>query len=705
MPVLDNHGGKVYFILALHNHQPVGNLGEVFEESFRRTYEPFIGVLERFPGVKVVLHYSGSLLDWLVENEPRFIGRLKKLVAGGRVEILGGGYYEPILPVIPDGDKIGQIRMLTSRLQELFGVKPRGMWLAERVWEPHLPRPINRAGIEYLAVDDTHFHDAGYTDLDHYYRTEEEGYPLDLFPISEELRYLIPFKEPGETIAFLEEHRDERRQGLFVLADDGEKFGGWPGTHESVYEEGWLEQFFTLLQEQGEWLQVVTFEEYRRLFPPRGPVYLPAGSYREMKEWSGGFWRNFFSRYPESNRLHKKMLMVRRLWEELPEGDVREQVQRLIWAGQCNCAYWHGVFGGLYLNFLRSSIWERLLLAERTAGEHLHDRPYLLLQRGDHAYSGAEEIYLSTDRWGLLFLPQLGGSLGELSWKPGAVNFLDTLTRRPEQYHQEYLEAEVTPPPPGEQAASIHHLRAVKEEGLLQRLFYDPYPRGGLIEHLFEEEGSPDRFERGEARGHLFMQPAEVELERLPGEEGHPGEGARLTFSQEGPPGEGWSLLLNKTVTVRAGEDGLQVDYRLVNRGEQEAAFIFGVEFNLAFLSGSDELCYYVIPGRSLEDRMLGSRGVEEAVERISLIDRRRDLGLELSWSRPARLWRMPVESVSHSESGLERSYQQSLLLMRWDIRLGGGESGALNLTLRASTAPEAEPRPVLAGKGREAGP
>jgi len=153
----------------------VGNLDDVLEQSFARTYEPFIDVLERFPAMRVALHYSGSLLDWLVERKPEFIGRLKRLAAAGQVEILGGAYYEPILPAIPDEDKIGQIRLLAERLEELFGVKPRGMWLAERVWEPHLPRPIRQAGMEYLALDDSHFRDAGCAELDPYYRTEEEG--------------------------------------------------------------------------------------------------------------------------------------------------------------------------------------------------------------------------------------------------------------------------------------------------------------------------------------------------------------------------------------------------------------------------------------------------------------------------------------------------------------------------------------------------
>ena len=679
----------------------MGNLDEVFEDNFRRSYEPFIAVLERFPSIKMALHYSGSLLDWLMEKRPDFIGRLKALADAGQVEILGGAYYEPILPAIPDEDKIGQIEMMSERLEELFGVRPRGMWLAERVWEPHLPRPISLAGIEYLALDDTHFHDAGYANRDHYYRTEEEGCPLDIFPINERLRYLIPFEDPGETISYLEERRDERRARLFVLADDGEKFGGWPGTHEAVYEQGWLEQFFTLLQENTAWLEAVTFDGYRRLFPPRGPVYLPTGSYREMKEWSGGFWRNFFSRYPESNRLHKKMLAVRRLWEELPEGESRDRAQQLLWAGQCNCAYWHGVFGGLYLNFLRAAIWQKLLQAEKVINEQLHPQPYLLIQRGDHAFSGREDLYISTDRYGLLFSPHLGGSLWELSWREGAVNFLDTLTRRPEPYHQEYLDKGAAPPVPEERATSIHHRRAVKEEGILERLFYDPYPRGALIEHFFKEEGTLEEFEKGEGLGRGYLvRPAVTGVERLPAGEGHPGEGVRLIFRREGQLDGERFLLLEKTVTLYAGEDSLQVGYRLHNESRAAAAFFFGVEFNFAFLSGSDDERYYLIPGRELEDRLLGSRGAEEMVEGVSLIDGRRDLALALSWSEPALLWRMPVETISNSESGLERSYQQSLLLPRWEIGLGGGEERAISLQLQVSRAAGSGRQPLLAGKG-----
>lgn len=674
--------------MALHNHQPVGNLNEVFINSFEQTYEPFISVLERHPKIKTSLHYSGSLLDWLIANRPDFLSRIRKLVEKGQVEIMGGAYFEPILPAIPDEDKIGQILLLSSRLEELFGTRPKGMWLAERVWEPHLARPIAEAGLEYLTVDDTHFHDAGYEELYHYYRTEEEGRVVDIFPINEELRYLIPFKPARETIDFLNDRRDDNYQRLFVLADDGEKFGGWPGTHKAVYEEGWLDQFFGLLEEHADWLKIVTFSEYRRLFHPTGPVYLPTGSYREMKEWSRGFWRNFFHRYPESNRMHKKMLAVRRRLNELPQdSEAYARARMLLWAGQCNCAYWHGVFGGLYLNFLRAGIWENLLQCEQVVEEALQHAPFIRTSVEDRCYDGENQIVLTSDRFSLLFSPRLGGSLWEFSWRPAAVNLLDTLTRRPEAYHKDYLEQALTPPPMEGGIDSIHNRKAVKEEGLMDHLRYDPYPRGALIEHFMEKTSTLEEFKKGEYRelGTFLMQASAVEQERLIGAENEGKEGVRLKFRQDGRVNRDVELLLEKIVTVYAGEDRIQVDYTLNHHCGPESELCFAVELNLAFLGGYDENRRYHIPGRDLREENLASIGSDQQVEEIRLIDSARGLELALTFSEAALLWRMPIETVSLSEGGLERAYQQSLLLPRWDFTLKPEQSKKISLTLDVS--------------------
>src|SRR5439155_1564848 len=128
---------------------------------------------------------------------------------GRQVELLTGGFYEPILAVLPDHDKFGQIERLTAFLKTHFGVRPRGMWLAERVWEPHLPRVLAEAGVEYVLVDDSHFALAGLDPdtLGGYYLTEDQGVRLRVFPISQRLRYLIPFAGVEASLEYLAARR------------------------------------------------------------------------------------------------------------------------------------------------------------------------------------------------------------------------------------------------------------------------------------------------------------------------------------------------------------------------------------------------------------------------------------------------------------------------------------------------------------------
>ncbi|HEY4723203.1 MAG TPA: 4-alpha-glucanotransferase, partial [Anaerolineae bacterium] len=191
---------KIYLSLALHNHQPVGNFDYVIEDAYQRAYEPMIAALERHPGMRLALHYSGSLRDWLKANQPDFLRRVRTLVGRKQIEIMTGGYYEPVLVVLPDADKLGQIAKLTEAIRADYGAEPTGGWLAERVWEPHLPKALHEAGLEYTVVDDTHFRYVGYTDDDlfGYYVTEEQGRTLKIFPTSRSLRFMLPWSPVDE---------------------------------------------------------------------------------------------------------------------------------------------------------------------------------------------------------------------------------------------------------------------------------------------------------------------------------------------------------------------------------------------------------------------------------------------------------------------------------------------------------------------------
>src|SRR5690606_6223123 len=114
------------------------------------------------------------------------------MVTSGRVEILGGGFYEPILTMIPHRDRVGQIQSYSHYLEDLFEQPIRGAWIAERVWEQHLVSALVEAGIEFTVLDDFQFQRAGAAadDLFGYYLTEDEGHLLKVFPNSESMRYL-----------------------------------------------------------------------------------------------------------------------------------------------------------------------------------------------------------------------------------------------------------------------------------------------------------------------------------------------------------------------------------------------------------------------------------------------------------------------------------------------------------------------------------
>lgn len=453
------------FAFGIHLHQPVGNFDFVFEEHVRDVYRPLLTALAERDFLPITVHISGPLLEWLVDHDAPLVDLIGSLAAADRIELLASGLYEPVLVALPRADRIEQVEWMRERLRSLFGVEARGAWLTERVWEQELAEDLSQAGIEYTLLDDRHFLVCGLRrgQMHRPLLTESDGRRLTLFSIDEKLRYLIPFRAPQETVRYLRELR-AAGQPLAVLMDDGEKFGGWPGTRQWVYEDGWLERFFDAMELliRGDELRLVTFSTAMQEVQCGGLAYPPSASYREMEEWSlptaastrltrlreelgkermegadgalvrGAHWRNFFVRYPEANRMHKKMVALSRLCRR--RGDPKE-ARRAIGRAQCNDAYWHGVFGGLYLPHLRQGVWRNLADAERAlrAGEGV------ATEWLDLDADGVDELWVHGEHFSAIIAPHRGGVVEEYTVFATGFNFADVLSRRLEGYHLEAL--------------------------------------------------------------------------------------------------------------------------------------------------------------------------------------------------------------------------------------------------------------------------
>lgn len=670
---------KLNLILAIHNHQPVGNFDSVLEAAYKNAYLPFIETFSRHSKLKAVLHYSGNLLIWMQEKHPEAFEIIKNLISDGRVEMLSGAFYDPILPVIPENDRVMQIQEMTGYIKKTFSYQPHGMWLPERVWEPHLPISLTQAGIEYLPIDDYLFMLTGMAEeeLYGYYITEEAGHSVKLFPGSEKLRYAVPFHDVEAVFEYFRKVSASREQTLLTFADDGEKFGMWPHTHRHCYENGWLERFFTALEENADWIETTTFSEFSGIYNPLGKAYLPSASYREMGEWSlpseraleypkilsdmqrlfgekaagllrGGIWRTFFAKYPESNHIHKRMLMISRKVHDAVKNTKgsslvnSEVLLHELWKGQCNDAYWHGIFGGLYLPHLRSSLYRHLITAETMAEQALaqassviEDRVFV--QKGDIDCDGHEDICISSNNT-TAFFSEKGGALIELSVKDRGVNVLDTLTRKIEPYHSKISGAALDT---SGNAQTIHERLLVKEEGLADYLVYDRRRRASLLDHFFSDDVTLESLMQSTYNENFDFTAQRYEIKHINGKNSN---GCKLSSNGFASKQD---IRLEKTVLFT--KSGIRVDYLLEGKYND----IFACEFNLSF-SGSPSLS--VRTGGKVFP--INEKGIEKDMLEFSVSAEFLGLDMKFSFDEPVELWHYPVETVSLSEQGVERIYQ-----------------------------------------------
>ncbi len=699
---------RISLALVLHNHQPVGNFGWVIAESYERAYLPMVAALEGHPKIRIGLHYTGPLLEWIRAERPAFLGRLAALVARDQVELLGGGYYEPVLASLPERDRIDQLARMAVEIERIGGRRPAGAWLAERVWEPDLPTSIVPAGYRWTILDDTHFRAAGIDDdaLWGPYTTEDQGNLLTVFGSDKQLRYGIPFGPVDEMVGRLVAHATPAGDRLGFMGDDGEKFGAWPDTFEHCWGvDGWVDRFFGAIEAESR-IVTTTPSDWLERHRPIGRIYLPTSSYFEMGEWAlpadqgqafeeavkraeaandpaarwlrGGFWRNFQVKYREINDLHKQMLRASAKVAAMAAGPARELARDHLHQGQSNDCYWHGVFGGIYISHMRLATHEHLIAAEdladgaaRTSGPSPDS-----IARVDTDLDGIDDILITTPGQVVVMDPHEGGGLG--TWDIRAIRHALTavMRRRPEAYHARLLAHEANAgaidpadgsPPADDAVATIHDVVRSREPGLAARLHYDAYERRSGLVHLLEPGTTAAAFADGAAveLGDAVDGAYEVTALMLDS----------VVLVREVAVGEA-RVPIRVEKRFRFGSDraapSLDLEVTVENRSKGRVRFDLAIEWALTMLGGGgNPAAYYRIGRDELRHDATGQRAAVAALHSGNTY-----VGLDLATTvePTATAWWSPIETISNSESGFERIYQGSALVLVWPTELVPGE-------------------------------
>ncbi|MDD4933034.1 MAG: DUF1926 domain-containing protein [Methylacidiphilaceae bacterium] len=669
---------SVQLVWVVHFHQPLGNFPETYRRFLERVCRPFLDALERHPRIRMGLHFSGSFLFYLEREEPGLLEQIRRIVSRNQVELLGGGFYEPILSMIPREDALAQLRKTIAWIQEHFGVTPRGAWLPESVWEPYFPALLAEGGYEYVLLEDSLLERAGLerAELCHPFLTSHLSSTVSLLPISSRLSAEIPFRPLRDIHASLVQlwHRPEPQ--MLILAQRAEAYGFWPSTFHRFYEEAVLEEWMIYLESQSQRLATQTPSEATIGRWPR--VFLSSGARTDLEGYAlpttasrsyfavredlshrfdadrffrflhGGAWQEFLEKYAEANWMHSKMLSLARRLQGIPNADSLACRDRLL-AAQEHTPYWHALSGGLFANYLRDAVYRLLLQAEEEIDRIPSAPP--ATEMADLDGDREPEVILRTQLCRAIVDPDYGGSLVEMAFLPSHYNVSNTLRRHSQVYPDL---------PPMEPVEDWHR----------RHLFQ---------EHFVPAETSLAQFEKESyiERGDFVNLPYRVVW--LAEE----GAARRLLLEREGGiylDQERRPLRCQKLFELEE-PDTLRIRYTITNESALPLELLFLCEANYSFLASEG-------PGRfvSLGDERLpcGLLFEKSEIQSWALVDEIR--ALRWNWTLPdgpCTLWHHPVYTIGYANGEFELNYQGSALGIVWPLHLASHEKQVFTIFTR----------------------
>lgn len=425
-------------------------------------YEPLIDLLIAHPSIDTALHVGGHLLEWLEASDRALADRLASLVSAGEAEIIGGGFYSPILALLLWRDAVGQLEMTAGYLERRTGVRPTGAWLIEQVWMPRMAEILSDAGVRWTLIDERALRSAGVNgEISGWYVTEHAARPVAVFPVDHDLKTRMASDGPDEVVDYLRARLEAEQADLTLT---------WAGDIVSLLDHPsrglpWLQRLFERATEESSWLTVVPPSRSLETTPSRGRVYLPDSLHPDLVEltlppaevatWRarkagqwllGSIWQAFLARYGEADRLHKRMIEAARRFAAVERvmrnGGFRamnqlQRPRRMLYRGQTGAAYGHGHRAGIHDADLRAGVYRNLIRAEVACDELVDEAADdgLEVSLRDLFADMTTSVLVRSRQMRVVLAPSRGGAVVGLEHIPTAAALHDVLTRRAESYH------------------------------------------------------------------------------------------------------------------------------------------------------------------------------------------------------------------------------------------------------------------------------
>lgn len=379
---------KTAVIIGIYCHLPEGISDSELEDNYQSCYRPFLSTLNRFPEISAVLYFSGCILKKLEARHPEFFMLLEELIGKRQVELLGGAYYQPILPLIPNTDRLGQIESLTTYLRKSFGRRSRGCWLTEYSWEPWLASTMQTCGLDYTFLLQDQFFKAGITDTSGLpVLTEDQGRCVSIFPVID-CAYpdakVLTYEQAMETV--LQQRSDIQ---LATIMMPGEAL-------KTIWHQSGLESPDLIMERSFAWFrknaliyETTTPVRFLKAKKNAGRAYIPGTASKNFMvrinhadyDWNTqyGSLRQALNHHECARYLYAKMSYVHLLIGQLRGDKARKKTaSEDLWSGQSADAFWQAPSGGICVPSIRQAAWRGLLDAELTTRHKAGFKPGLI---------------------------------------------------------------------------------------------------------------------------------------------------------------------------------------------------------------------------------------------------------------------------------------------------------------------------------------
>ena len=355
-------------------------LPDVLEDKYQRLYKKLISFLYANSSYKLTFSFPGQFFSWISKKHPEFIQLLKELVSRKQIEVLGGGYYNPVFPLLLPMDRSGQIEMYGSELSGVLGKRPRGMMVYASVWDSSLISSLYGSGMEYVLLDNSLIPQSKRQLLP--LLVTEQGKSVKVLPFFHEGGSAPAHEDPDTYLSLLKkqaekvckkntEYADEERTACIVF--DSDRF-------LQLFEEGWIENLYKKAQESyGESITFTYPQEYLHKHTRLIPAYIAPGIQSDIAQWGlvpymplenkTGYpvtIYDFLSTYPRNHALYDRMLYIGMLISNCHGDKARKKLAReKLWQAQTGNAFVCDPEGIFASNAIRQNAYRALTEAEK----------------------------------------------------------------------------------------------------------------------------------------------------------------------------------------------------------------------------------------------------------------------------------------------------------------------------------------------------